>query len=156
MSKFEELAKAAAAPNAPPAPKGAPLDVSEALGGRKTAEPILPEEAFQATQAMPMTEEAREALRGRLSEALTLFALTAPIPNAEAIPFLPDSESRAVRERIEQGPRVFRSTAERDAKAKEPMPLTAPISKGRPTIAHPDMSKPGRTLKGESPPYRPA
>jgi len=153
MSKFEELSKVPGKDIAPTAPKGAPLEITEALGGRKASEQAIIPIFEQAPQ--PLTAEGREELKGRLLSALTVFALTAPIPNAEAIPFTPDAEPRAVKDRIAQGPAVYRSNAERDAKEKLPPPVTAPITKNRPTIAHPDMLRPGRYIKGDSPPYRP-
>jgi hypothetical protein len=158
MSSFEELAKKvtpAPAAAAPEAPKGAPLDVSERLSGRRTTGEAEAMAIEISNAPIPLSREQSDELKGRLLSALGMFAMLAPIPNAESIPFSPDMEPRNVRDRIAQGPRVYRSPQERISKEDLPAPVTAVITKGEPRMIHPDLNKPGRSIKGDSPPYRP-
>ena len=75
--------------------------------------------------------------------------------NVTDIPFTPGYEPPVVTARIAQGPRVFASRAgkEQHDHAKEAAEVVREPK--APTLAHPDTSKPGRFIRGDSPPYRP-
>jgi hypothetical protein len=76
--------------------------------------------------------------------------------NATSIPYSPGRESKAVADRVAQGPRIFLSTVHKDLvesgldEKKEEKARTQ-----GPTIAHPDTLCPGTFIKGDSPAYRP-
>ena len=80
--------------------------------------------------------------------------MLAPIPNTDTIPFFPDGEPRTVTDRINQGPRIFSSKQEYEAKKDLPMPLTKAPPPAT-LLPQPDMSKPGRFQANEYRAYRP-
>jgi hypothetical protein len=149
-------------PPAPPAPAPAPAPAKKEEEPKQVMEtpPGLPQEYIDANllnQSLPpvldmdaVAQEKAKPLNVRLTPNESLI-------NATDIPYSPGTEPRVVRERIDQGPRVFVTSAQRDKFEKdfdEKKP-EASISKTPPKLAHPDTLKPGTHIKGESPAYRP-
>ena len=148
-------APSATSPAAPsekaPEPSGAPAPEFESPPG-------LPQEYIDINlknQAVPeilnvatvMQEERGLSFRKTSRESLC---------NATSIPYSPGRESKAVADRVAQGPRIFLSTVQKDLvdqgldeKKEEPVRISGP------TIAHPDTLKPGTFIRGDSQVYRP-
>ena len=134
-------------------PPGAPPEVAKMLSG----DPVNRQAALNGppTAKPPaMTAEENAEFRRRLLAAIGSARLLAPMPNADSIPFYPEGEARRVTERIEQGPRVFLTKQEAQAKKDQPPPVTQappPVT----LLPQPDMSKPGRMQANEYVAYRP-
>lgn len=150
----------------PPAPAPAPAKAQAPAPEKKEEQQImetppgLPQEYIEANlknQPMPQTVD-MEALAQEKAKPLNVRLMpNESLINATDIPYSPGSEPRVVRERIDQGPRVFVSSAQRERFEKDfdEKNQQAPISKKGPTLAHPDTLRPGTHIKGDSPVYRP-
>lgn len=162
LSDLYQKKGAVAAPSAP-----SPAVPSEKAPEPVTAEapvletpPGLPQEYIDANlknQPLPPAFD-MAAVEADKAKPLNIRLLPSEtMCSASDIPYVPNYEARIVKDRIEQGPRVFVTHAQRikfekDFADKVQAEKTEP--KG-PTLAHPDTLKPGVFITGESKVYRP-
>ena len=124
-------------------PPGLPQEYIDANLMNRPLPQIIDMETAQAEQVKPLN------IRAIINETMS---------RATDVPYVPGYESKVVTERINQGPRVFLSRAQKEKFYKEldeKKPLVSPDAKA-PSIAHPDTLKPGTFIKDESRAYRPS
>ena len=146
-----------------PAPKKAEAKAEGSQGEKKIEVPLietppgLPQEYIDKVlvdeagiPSVPTIQE--ESLRSATPPLNMKTTAKPTLAHVETIPYAPGSNSRLVEERIAQGPRVFRSEAERinfQKEDDEKEKVIVPDKKGQGKMAHPDTSKAGRVIRGE-------
>ena len=133
-------------------PPGTPPEVAALIGPGSLGAAPPPDPVYDQP---PLTAEERDLLRQGTMEALAKFRPMGTRLNADTVDYAPDGAmTPAVRERLAQGPHVYSSRAEKLAKDGMPHPVSSAPAPAV-ALAHPDMSKPGRHISGDSPAYRP-
>ncbi len=168
MKSLDDLYQKKVADAAPSASATAATSVKEAPSSSTTEAPVLetppglPQKYVDINlknQPLPAVIDMATAMAEQEKPmAIRLIPTGETLINATDIPFIPGRESKIVKDRIQQGPHVFVSRAQKEKfeqdlheeKSKE----TPARSKG-PTVAHPDTLKPGTFITGESFVYRP-
>lgn len=130
-------------------PSGAPPELAGLTAGGPSR--VIKDDPVEA---LAMTAEEMAAFKQGLLMIMQGISPLATLYNADRIPYAPGVEPTAVQTRIAQGPYVFEGKQAMEKAQTQSPQLSRP---GRPPgkIAAGDMSKPGRFIKGDSPPYRP-
>jgi|CXWL01.1.fsa_nt_gi hypothetical protein len=165
LSDLYSKPMASTAPEAPaftapaPAPQATAAPDAEEKKQSLDVPPGLPQEYIDANlinQPLPPVLDMSSISMEKAKPLNVRLLPNESLINATDIPYTPGYEPKVVRERIEQGPRVFVTSAQREKFEKDFDEKTqAPISKKAPTLAHPDTLRPGTHIKGDSPVYRP-
>lgn len=163
MKDLSDLYSTKAPSPAAPAPQAAPAPAPAAEEKPKTmldTPPGLPQEYIDANlinQPLPPVLDMSTIGMDKAKPLNVRLLPNESLINATDIPYTPGYEAKVVRERIEQGPRVFVTSAQREKFEKDfdEKKQASPISKKAPTLAHPDTLRPGTHIKGDSPVYRP-
>jgi hypothetical protein len=158
LAALRDLALVALAPPEPPAgdapkdetpaQKSAPIQTPPGL-------PLAYVEMNLQDQPVPQppTEEMAQEQKKPLGHELTPGVAT--MCHRECISYRPGTEVRLTQERIDQGPHVFVSRAQRDAHDRGQHEEEESRAPQGPTLAHPNTLRAGTYIKGESAPYRP-